>query len=34
MFIFIPRLTTFAIDYLDKKEIGSGNLEFKNLIGN
>ena len=35
MFIFYTSdLTTFAVDYLDKKEIGSGNLEFKNLIGN
>ena len=33
MFIFYTSdLTTFAVDYLDKKEIGSGNLEFKNLI--
>lgn len=33
MFIFYTKdYSTYYIDYLDKKEIGSGNLEFKNLI--
>ncbi|MDQ2085350.1 hypothetical protein RBH29_02715 [Herbivorax sp. ANBcel31] len=33
MFIFYTKdYVTYYVDYLDKKEIGSGNLEFKNLI--